>query len=140
MDMDFTAVATPELETLLEKITAELATRRAAQAPVRVRISLGTASGGRTGWAKQLTGVDATQRGGYAFLGDFLREGLYDLPVGTLILDVFPNGSPRRPGKGAILWTADATAPDGLRKLAVTSDWPAESVVIRDAAVKALAL
>lgn len=138
--MDLTTITTTELEALAKKINAELATRRAAQAPVRVRISLGTASGGRTGWAKQLTGIDATQRGGYAFLGDFLREGLYDLPVGTLILDVFPNGSARKGGKGAILWTADATAPDGLRKLAETSDWPAESVVIQDAAVKALAL
>lgn len=137
--MDLTTITTPELETLAKQIADELATRRAALAPVRVRISLGTASGGREGWAKQITSIDNTQRGGYAFLGNFLRPGLYDMAPGTLVLDVYPNGSIRNGGKGAILWIADATATDGLRRIAHTEDWPAESIQIRDAAVKALA-
>lgn len=42
---------------------------------------------GGKGWAKAVTGIDRSQRGGYAILGDFVRGTLGVLP-GTLILTV----------------------------------------------------
>lgn len=37
-------------------------------------------------WAKTVTGIDATQRGAYAFIGDFVRGPVIAAPKGSYIL------------------------------------------------------
>ena len=58
------------------------------------------------GWAKIVTGIDTTKTNGYAIEGDFLRYGQqYDLPVGTIILDVYYFGSMKHMHKYAKIYT-----------------------------------
>lgn len=138
MELDLKTLETSELEGLLQSLTVELASRRNPTPLVRVKIWLGAASGGREGWCKKVTSLDPRQRGGYAFVGEFLKPGLYDLPSGTLVLDVYPTGSARNGGKGATLWVVESDQTDGLKKIAQTDDWLQKSLVILDAAQKHL--
>jgi hypothetical protein len=59
----------------------------------RVRISNSQASGRRTGWTKHVTSVDTTKNNGYAFEGEFLNDGLHELPVGAVLVSKDPAGS-----------------------------------------------
>ena len=60
---------------------------------IRVYYTKPTASGGRKGWAKIVTGIDETKDYGYQFEGDFLRDGEQDLPEDTVIVEQVPDGS-----------------------------------------------
>ena len=62
---------------------------------VRVSIQKPTGSGGRIGWNKLVTRVDATQRDGFAFVGTFLGERQVDLIVGDVLVGKIPIGSAR---------------------------------------------
>ena len=63
----------------------------------RIEYSVPTASRGRRGWVKVVTDVDTTKSNGYAFEGEFLREGEIDLPVGSIIVEKDVGGSANRP-------------------------------------------
>ena len=63
----------------------------------RVRIECPTASRRRTGWTKLVTSVDKSKSNGYAFEGEWLDDGEYDLPVGAVVIAKAPGGSRSRP-------------------------------------------
>jgi hypothetical protein len=123
-----------ELRTLRAQIDEELSTRSPQM--VRCEIVVGEASGGRRGWVKHVTGIDTTQSGGYAFVGDWLKDGLVDLPAGALVLDCYPTGSRRSGGKTAELCVV--TPGKGLVVVAETEEWPKRSLELRDEAEKLL--
>lgn len=62
---------------------------------VRIKYRPKTASGRRTGWAKTVTAVhdNANVRGAKAFAGEYLHTSEQDLDVGTLAVEVNPEGS-----------------------------------------------
>jgi len=62
-------------------------------AQVRITITKPTGSGRRVGWVKLVTGIDRTQKGGFALQGEFLNEGEQDLPAGAVQVRCSPNGS-----------------------------------------------
>ena len=66
---------------------------------VIVNINIDTASGNRRGWAKALNRVDPDQKGGYALIGEFLKDGEALLEVGSIIADCRPTGSVKSPRK-----------------------------------------
>jgi len=59
----------------------------------RVTIKNETNSGNRRGWTKWVQSVDATKTDGYAFVGSFLNDQEYDLPVGAVLVQKNPEGS-----------------------------------------------
>lgn len=60
---------------------------------VRVLICNETNSGNRKGWTKHVEEVDQTKDNGYAFIGRFLNNQEYDLPVGAVLVQKNPMGS-----------------------------------------------
>lgn len=66
---------------------------------VKVIIKIPNGSGGRTGWAKIITGADDSKKGGFALLGEFLSEGESLLPQGAVLAFCHPSGSARHPQK-----------------------------------------
>ena len=52
-----------------------------------------TNSGRRRGWGRHVTDVDTSKRNGYAFEGEFLREGENEMPAGVVIVQKSPCGS-----------------------------------------------
>jgi len=66
---------------------------------IRVAISHAVASGRRTGWAKLVTGVDRTKKGGYAILGGFIDEGEVDLDANSILVRMIPEGSVKHASK-----------------------------------------
>ena len=55
----------------------------------------GSRSYRRRGWGKHITFVDTTKRDGYAFEGEFLREGENELLAGSVVVQKRPTGSNR---------------------------------------------
>lgn len=106
------------------------------QTKIRINIVHPTSSGRRTGWHKLVTSVDLTKSNGYCFEGTFLRAGLNDLPVGSVIVRQSPTGSVSRPGKDGAVLVVEA---DGLREVLPDTDWNTQFLIIRDAAANALA-
>ena len=51
------------------------------------------ASGSREGWAKTVTSVDSTAHNGYAFEGEFLRQGENSVDEGAVVIEMTPTGS-----------------------------------------------
>lgn len=76
---------------------------------VRFRWGPSTASGARKGWGKVVTGIDRSQRGGYAVSGIFLSAGAQELPAGTVLLDMAPGGSVKNPTRS---YTIGIVCPD----------------------------
>lgn len=60
---------------------------------IRVAIKAPTKSRGRKGWVKVVREVDASKDNGFAFVGDFARDGWLDLPAGAVVLVADHNGS-----------------------------------------------
>lgn len=90
------------------------------------------ASGNRKSWWKVVTSIDASQRGGYAFDGEFLQEGERELPVGSLLLHVTHHGSAKNGYQDGNLFSVEA---DGtLREIATGLNWREQSVTLRKAA------
>lgn len=105
---------------------------------VTVTVKTEHASGGRQSWWKHITATDASQRGGYAFAGEFLRDGEYEFPVGALLLHVTHQGSAKSGYQVGNLYAVDA---DGqLREIAAGLNWREQSVSLRKAADEYLSL
>ncbi len=142
--MDLTTLTTQDLETLRQEIADEL-TRRASQSgPVRIDVRKATASGGRVGWLKHVTSINAAAKNGYAFEGEFLASGEQDLPAGALVLEIAPSGSRKSGGKRGYLYEITHGAEDerngaGWKLLAEVGDWQRESIRLRDLAAARLA-
>ena len=64
------------------------------------------ASGRRTGWAKTVTSVDMDQPNGYAFDGDFLKDGENAIEEGTIVIEMTPAGSAKTDGKEVAIYRA----------------------------------
>ena len=99
---------------------------------VRVKIQNETASGRREGWTKLVTGVDTTITNGYAFAGDFLRDGAeHDLPVGAILVQCNPQGSVKNGWKSGVCLRVQA---DGslLRLHNKDYDWRDDFLSFRD--------
>lgn len=79
---------------------------------VRVQIDIPTASSRRKGWAKRVTGIDRSKKGGWSILGDFLGEGEADFHVGDVIVTMAPCGSAKYSRKEVIV---EIVQPDGLQ-------------------------
>ena len=95
------------------------------------------ASGNRKSWWKLVTSIDATQRGGYAFDGEFLSDGERELPVGALLLHVTHCGSVKNGYQDGNLYAVEA---DGsLREIVSGLNWREQSVTLRKAAEDYLA-
>lgn len=60
---------------------------------VRFIPSIPTSSGRRRGWLKLVSGIDRSQSGGYAILGEFLSEHEMELPIGGVVVRCSPAGS-----------------------------------------------
>lgn len=116
---------------------------------IRIRVTSETSSGRRRGWHKRVTAVDRERRGGYALKGEFLRDGLHDVPAGTVIVETEPTGSVKRGGMEARVWRIvpaagggpDDRVDDGgpWEFLREVEDWYGESPVVLDAVEAALA-
>jgi len=97
-----------------------------------VTIKTEYASGNRKSWWKVVTSIDASQRGGYAFEGDFLQDGERELPVGSLLLHVTHQGSAKNGYQDGNLFAVEA---DGtLREIVTGLNWREQSVTLRKAA------
>ena len=106
---------------------------------VRVKIQNETASGRREGWTKHVTSVDTTIANGYAFAGDFLRNGAeHDLPVGAILIQCNPQGSVKNGWKTGVCLRVQA---DGtlLRLHKSTYDWRDDFLSFRDLVAEKLA-
>jgi hypothetical protein len=102
-----------------------------------VTITTEHASGNRKSWWKVVTDIDASQRGGYAFGGDFLQEGEREIPVGSLLLHVTHHGSVKNGYQEGSLYAVEA---DGsLREITTGLNWREQSVTLRKAAEDYLA-
>ncbi len=103
----------------------------------RITPVAGTASGKRRGWIKTVTACDSSKTNGYAFEGQFLSSGvLTEVPVGALLLSVFPAGSTKNGYQEAELFRVHAD--DDLRQVGETWDWHKEFLLVRDAVCAAL--
>ena len=65
-------------------------------------------TGRRVGWIKVVSGVDDSKRGGYAFEGQFLKEGQVELEIGSVLVGSFPVGSARSGSH----WRAGVVGPE----------------------------
>ncbi len=91
-----------------------------------------TASGKRTGWAKTVVdvAVGSGVRGAKAFMGEYLRNQEYDLPYGTVILEVHPVGSVKNGHEEARLWVVDKE--EGLKRFPGEWDWHKQFLTVKD--------
>ena len=72
---------------------------------MRVEIKKKRASGNRESWFRIVKSVDSTQKGVKAFDGVYIsHEGEHDFLLGTVILEVVPSGSVKRPEQNAIVY------------------------------------
>lgn len=103
---------------------------------VTVQIKLSYASGSRKSWWKHVKGIDPSQKGGYAYVGDFLKEGETELQVGSVLLEVEPCGSVKNGYQDGKLYRV---AEDGSLDFICRHNWREASVSLRKAAEAALA-
>jgi len=103
---------------------------------IRIRPTVGSNSGRRTGWIKQITSVDSSKRNGYAFEGEFLTAGQeVDLPVGAILVRVDPEGSVKNAYQSGHIYRLQA---DGEMEELESGDWRDDFLTLRDAASNAL--
>ena len=103
---------------------------------IRIRPTVGSASGRRTGWIKQITSVDSSKSNGYAFEGEFLTAGQeVDLPVGAILVRVDPEGSVKNAYQSGHIYRLQA---DGEMEELESGDWRDDFLTLRDAASDAL--
>lgn len=101
------------------------------------KIEVEYASGNRKSWWKAITNIDPTQKGGYAFNGEFLSAGEAELPAGSLLLQVIPGGSVKNPSQEGQLYRLND---DGTKTLIAFGDWRQQSVTLRKAAEEYLSV
>ena len=84
---------------------------------MRVETKKKRASGNRESWFRIVKSVDSTQKGVKAFDGVYIsHEGEHDFLLGTVILEVVPSGSVKRPEQNAIVYVVTE---DGLKDVSV---------------------
>ena len=72
---------------------------------MRVEIKKKRASGNRESWFRIVKSVDSTQKGVKAFDGEYIKyEGEHEFPLGTVIIEVFPDGSVKYGTNHAIVY------------------------------------
>ena len=72
---------------------------------MRVEIEKKHASGNRKSWFRIVKSVDSTQKGVKAFDGVYIsHEGETEIPIGTVVIEVFPDGTVRWPTNHAIVY------------------------------------
>jgi len=77
---------------------------------MRVIFKKQSASGKRYSWAKKITSVDSSKENGYAFDGDFLKQGENNLSIGDIIIEKYPVGSAKNGyNLGVVYKVAEAT-------------------------------
>lgn len=104
---------------------------------ITINIKTEYTSGNRKSWWKLVTGIDSSQRGGYAFEGDFLSEGEHELPQGSLLLHVTHGGSVKNGCQYGNLFTVEA---DGsIREIVSGLNWREQSVTLRKTAEEYIA-
>ena len=64
-------------------------------------------SGRREGWGKVVKSVDESISTGYAFTGDFLKEGENRVSEGAVIIEMKPTGSAKTNGKSISIYRAE---------------------------------
>lgn len=103
---------------------------------LRVNIERPVMLGLSPGWWKHVTSVDLTKRDGYAFVGDFLDDGMHDLPVGAVLVLKAPTGTAAQP---AYTGTVYCLQPDGhLRQGVMVHHWNRDFLQLREAVSMAL--
>ena len=87
---------------------------------MRVEIKKKRASGNRESWFRIVKSVDSTQKGVKAFDGVYIsHEGEHGFLLGTVILEVVPSGSVKRPEQNAIVYVVTE---DGLIDVSKKND------------------
>ena len=89
-------------------------------------------SGGRKSWIKHVTEVDGELANGYAFTGQFLDyDTEYDLPIGSVVIDVIPEGSQKIATKSCDIYVVTK---NGLKRQSRKSgkDWQGDFLTICD--------
>lgn len=103
---------------------------------VRIEITNTTASGRRRGWTKLVTSVDKSKTNGYAFEGEFLNEGLHEVPIGSTLVQKNPEGSVKN---GYSVGRVGVVCVDGsVNWREEEPDWYKEFLLIRDMVCEAL--
>ena len=77
---------------------------------VRVNIENEFASGRRKGWTKLIKSVTDEKGNGYDFAGEFLNDGLKDLPLNSVLVQRNPMGSANN---GTMDWRMGRLDADG---------------------------
>lgn len=100
-----------------------------------------TASGRRRSWAMHITGLnaryEAAERPSAAFHGSYLRAGAeYDLPIGTLVLEVVPRGSTKNGWREGLLYYVGAAGLEPCER----ARWPHGLLTLKDAVGRLLGL
>jgi len=106
-------------------------------ATVRIEIKNETNSGNRKGWTKHVTSVNSEKTNGYAFVGEFLNDKEYDLPVGAVLVQKNPEGSVKHGWDAGVCLVVEA---DGtLRRVHDdTYAWHKQFLSFRDLVAKTL--
>ena len=72
---------------------------------MRIEIKKKHASGNRESWFRIVKSVDSTKKGVKAFDGEYIKyEGEHEFPLGTVIIEVFPDGSVKYGTNHAIVY------------------------------------
>lgn len=93
--------------------------------PVQVLgLSQRTVKKGEPGpWTRSVTGIDTSQRGGYSFIGGFMRAGVENYEVGALYLDCEFAGPPGSAERVYRLFCAEADGRIKVFGIARGSQW-----------------
>lgn len=127
--MELKNLTLDELNSLKNDIKNEIESRSTEEKTVIVDIAKSTASGRRESWLKHVVSVDATQRGGYAYDGEFLNTGEQELPVGAIVIECIPRGSVKNGYKEGVVLKVQA---DGeLSRVSECFEWQTEAVSFR---------
>ena len=87
---------------------------------MRIEIKKKRASGNRESWFRIVKSVDSTQKGVKAFDGVYIsHEGEHDFLLGTVILEVVPSGSVKRPEQHAVVYVVTT---EGLKDVSARDE------------------
>jgi hypothetical protein len=101
------------------------------------------ASGRRTSWYKQVTGVDESKKNGYAFDGEFVKTGCeVELEVGVVLIEKEPTGSVKDNGSDGNIYRVTKSAESNCDMPHIMRldyfDWNKSFISLRTAVAEAL--
>ena len=130
IEMELKKMSVEELQQLITDAKKEIEEKTTENKVVTVELLPGTASGRRESWFKLVESVDSSQKGGYAYNGEFLKSRIeLELKVGSIILECSPHGSVKNGWKEGELYRVKS---DGtLEELVKGFDWQKEAVSFR---------